>query len=140
MSLKAFHIFFIVLSAVMCFGIGAARIGAFANEGGLAVLGQGVVALLAGAALLVYGRRFLKKTKGFGYLVVPFLLLGPAAAEACSVCFGDPESPQGQAMKAGILVLLGFIGSVLAGFGGLFLYWMSRSRRLALTDEKGAMF
>ena len=61
----------------------------------------------------------------------------PTGALACSVCFGDPASPQAKAMKIGILVLLGFIGSVLAGFGGLFMYWMSRSRRLALS-EKGA--
>ena len=61
----------------------------------------------------------------------------PAGAWACSVCFGDPSSPQAKAMKIGIFVLLGFIGSVLAGFGGLFMYWMSRSRRLALS-EKGA--
>ena len=58
-------------------------------------------------------------------------------AEACSDCFGDPSTPQSQAMRVGIFVLLGFIGSVLAGFAGLFLYWMSRSRRLALI-EKGA--
>lgn len=62
---------------------------------------------------------------------------GAATAEACSVCFGDPTSPQSQAMRIGIFVLLGFIGSVLAGFAGLFLYWMSRSRRLAMI-EKGA--
>jgi len=61
----------------------------------------------------------------------------PAGVWACSVCFGDPSSPQAKAMKIGIFVLLGFIGSVLAGFGGLFMYWMSRSRRLALS-EKGA--
>ena len=59
------------------------------------------------------------------------------AVHACSVCFGDPSTPQSQAMRIGIFVLLGFIGSVLAGFGSLFLYWMSRSRRLALL-EKGA--
>ena len=63
-------------------------------------------------------------------------VLGAAASsEACSVCYGDPGSPQANAMRMGIFVLLGFIGSVLAGFGGLFLYWMSRSRRLALIEE-----
>jgi hypothetical protein len=66
-----------------------------------------------------------------------WLLSGAVTAEACSVCFGDPSTPQSQAMRVGIFVLLGFIGSVLAGFAGLFLYWMSRSRRLALI-EKGA--
>jgi hypothetical protein len=66
-----------------------------------------------------------------------WIVSGAAAADACSVCFGDPSTPQSQAMRVGIFVLLGFIGSVLAGFAGLFLYWMSRSRRLALM-EKGA--
>ena len=65
------------------------------------------------------------------------VLFAARIAEACSVCFGDPSTPQSQAMRAGIFVLLGFIGSVLAGFAGMFLYWMSRSRRLALM-EKGA--
>jgi len=71
-----------------------------------------------------------------GSLVFLLLLLGPKCANACSVCFGDPESLQGRAMKAGILVLLGFICTVLSGFAGLFLYWMSRSRRLAATEEQ----
>ncbi len=75
-----------------------------------------------------------------GCLLVVAALLGltAASAEACSVCYGDPNSAEVQAMKVGILVLLGTVGSVLAGFGGLFLYWMTRSRRLALMDEKGA--
>jgi hypothetical protein len=65
------------------------------------------------------------------------VLANAGGALACSTCFGDPTTPQSQAMRIGIFVLLGFIGSVLAGFGSLFLYWMSRSRRLALL-EKGA--
>jgi hypothetical protein len=137
MSLKAFHIFFIVMSALLCLGIGAARIQAFMASGGAGVLLQAGAAVFAGAALLVYGRRFLEKTKGLGYLTFAFLLLGPNCAVACSVCFGDPESQQGQAMKAGILVMLGIVGTVLSGFASLFLYWMSRSRRITPAQEKG---
>ena len=69
-------------------------------------------------------------------IVIAVLAVG-SSAQACSVCYGDPTTPQAQAMRVGIFVLLGFIGSVLTGFAGLFLYWMSRSRRLALI-EKGA--
>ena len=70
-------------------------------------------------------------------VVSAFLALAsaPATSIACSVCFGDPSTPQAKAMKVGIFVLLGFIGTVLAGFGGLFMYWMSRSRRLAQINE-----
>jgi hypothetical protein len=139
MSLKAFHVFFIVLSALMCFGIGAFRAQAYAENGEIGAFAQAAVAIIAGGALLIYMRRFLKKTKGLGYLLALVSLAASAAtADACSVCFGDPSSSQSQAMRMGIFVLLGFIGSVLSCFAGLFLYWMSRSRRLALMEEKGA--
>ena len=65
------------------------------------------------------------------------LALRAAPALACSVCYGDPNSPEVKAMQAGILVLLGCIGTVLTGFAGLFLYWFSRSRRLTMA-ERGA--
>ena len=44
------------------------------------------------------------------------------AAQACSVCFGDPESPQTAGMNAAIGTLLGVTLVVLTGvaaFGGL---------------------
>ena len=68
---------------------------------------------------------------------VATLALCAAPALACSVCYGDPDSPEVKAMQAGILVLLGCIGTVLTGFAGLFLYWFSRSRRLTMA-ERGA--
>jgi hypothetical protein len=68
MSLKAFHVFFIVLSALMCVGIGAFRAQAYADAGELAALMQATVCFLAGGGLIVYAWRFLKKTKGLGYL------------------------------------------------------------------------
>jgi hypothetical protein len=139
MSLKAFHLFFIALSALMCFGIGAFRAQAYSETGEIGALAQAIVSFVAGGALIEYARRFLKKTKGLGYLAISLVLLAFASgtAEACSVCYGDPDSPQAKAMKVGILVLLGFIGTVLTGFATLFLYWVSRSRRLTLI-EKGA--
>lgn len=139
MSLKAFHVFFIFISAVMCFAIGAFRAQAYATSGEIAAFAQAAVSIVAGGALIVYMWRFLKKTKGWSYLSIAFISIAASevTAHACSVCYGDPSSPQSQAMRVGIFVLLGFIGSVLACFAGLFLYWMSRSRRLALI-EKGA--
>jgi len=68
MSLKAFHIFFIALSILMCIGIGAFRAQAYAENGELGALAQAAVSFAAGAGLAVYAKRFLKKTKGFGYL------------------------------------------------------------------------
>ena len=55
-------------------------------------------------------------------------------AEACAVCYGNPDSPMVKAMNAGIWVLLGCILTVLSGLASMFLYWMSRSRRLSALE------
>ena len=68
MSLKAFHIFFIVVSALMCFAIGAYLLNAYGSSGETGALVEGVLCIAAGIGLLEYGRRFLKKTKSLGYL------------------------------------------------------------------------
>ena len=68
MSLKVFHFFFISMSALMCFGIGAMRAFHFMNVGGGASLAQAIVAVLAGVGLLVYGVKFMKKYRELSYL------------------------------------------------------------------------
>jgi len=60
------------------------------------------------------------------------MALAPRAVLACAVCFGDPEAPETKAMAAGILFMLGCIGTVLASFAGAFCYWAVRSHRLTL--------
>ena len=57
-------------------------------------------------------------------------------AIACAVCFGDPNSKMMQGMNSAILVLLGFIGFLLVGFGAFFLNFKSRSRRYNLAMEQ----
>jgi len=58
----------------------------------------------------------------------------PKAGEACSVCFGNPESATTQAARAGILFLLVVTGLVLAGFSWTFLTWAHRSKILTSQD------
>jgi hypothetical protein len=64
MSLKGFHILFIVLSIALAllFGVWALRL--YSQIGGARYLGMGLGALALGAALVVYGIWFLKKTRG----------------------------------------------------------------------------
>lgn len=62
MSLKAFHIVFIVASALLSLGFG---VWALAGAGALSVA---AVSFLVGAALVVYGVRFLKKVTRTGYI------------------------------------------------------------------------
>lgn len=63
------------------------------------------------------------------------LLLAQTSASACSVCFGDPDSDMTRGAFAGVLVLLGIITTVLAGFVGTGVYWLQRSRKLAHPDN-----
>jgi hypothetical protein len=58
---------------------------------------------------------------------------GPAA-EACSVCYGDPSSQMVQGAKAGVLLLLGVIGSVLLGIIAVMVTWIRRARALAAAE------
>ena len=64
-------------------------------------------------------------------------LLGtwPNAAEACAVCFGNPEAPMNQGMAWGIMTLLFVIASVL---GGIVAVTVFLARRSALISA-GAM-
>ena len=49
---------------------------------------------------------------------------------ACSVCFGDPNSPMTHGAKAGVFVLLGVVIVVLGGILGVTCYWIRRARLL----------
>ena len=69
MSLKAFHVFFITAASALSFGCGVWGLNNhFAPEGRLFDLVFGIGSLLAGIALLVYERYFLRKLKNVGYL------------------------------------------------------------------------
>ncbi len=58
------------------------------------------------------------------------ILLMAQPALACSVCFGDPNSQMTQGVQAGVLVLLGVVGVVLAGIASLLIFWMRRAAHL----------
>ena len=68
MSLKAFHIFFIVVSTWLSIGFGAWAIRDFTQSGSLLNLGMGVASFLASVLLVWYGIWFLRKLKNVSYL------------------------------------------------------------------------
>ncbi|MCI0748831.1 MAG: hypothetical protein L0Y58_25775 [Verrucomicrobia subdivision 3 bacterium] len=51
----------------------------------------------------------------------------PQSARACSVCFGDPNSPVAQGVVMGVLVLLSVVLAVLGGFTAFGIYMARRS-------------
>ena len=68
MSLKAFHIFFIVVSVLLSFGFGVWGIYTHLTHGNLGFMLMGIVAFIIGIVLIIYGINFLNKLKHIGYL------------------------------------------------------------------------
>jgi len=68
MSLKAFHIVFVTVSTILCFGFAAWAIREYLHARGMGYLIAGLSALVVAAALVAYGRWFLRKLRGVGYL------------------------------------------------------------------------
>jgi hypothetical protein len=68
-------------------------------------------------------------------LVVAVTLWQAGPALACSVCFGDPDSPLTKGALMGVYVLVGVVGFVLLSIAATGVYWIQRSRRLTGGDE-----
>lgn len=68
MSLKAFHIVFVVVSTLLAAGFGAWAIREFRTDGSTSTLVIGISSLLGCVALIVYGRWFLRKLSDISYL------------------------------------------------------------------------
>ncbi len=68
MSLKAFHIAFITLSSLMCFGCGAWGLAQYVRSSDVGHLLFAMAGLLGGIGLIIYGIRFLRKLKDISFL------------------------------------------------------------------------
>ncbi len=68
MSLKAFHIFFIILSTLLAVAFGVWAVDAFGRSGSWVHLALGVGSFIGSGGLVWYGVWFLRKLKGWSYL------------------------------------------------------------------------
>ena len=68
MSLKAFHVFFVTISLLLCVGFGVWAVRDYQASDNTTSLCLGVGSFLAAVVLVVYGVWFLKKLKGVGYI------------------------------------------------------------------------
>jgi hypothetical protein len=57
-------------------------------------------------------------------------ILSTKSALACSVCYGDPDALMTKGIQAGVLILLGVVGTVLTGVASLLLFWIRRATNL----------
>ncbi|HKS25971.1 MAG TPA: hypothetical protein VJZ76_24485 [Thermoanaerobaculia bacterium] len=63
-------------------------------------------------------------------LVAAAVVLTPIVANACPVCFGDPNSAMAKGTNNGIFFLLGIVGFVQIGLGAMFIAFWRRARAL----------
>ena len=68
MSLKAFHVLFIVTSILLCFGFGTYELYARTQGGSWVDVALGLMSLASGALLIVYFKVMLRKLCGISYL------------------------------------------------------------------------
>lgn len=134
MSLKKFHVFFIVISALLCAGMvfwGVYYYKTTAELSGFFFSALG----LAGAVLLYrYLKYFLAKySKILSLALVAGALISslPTLAQACSTCFQDPDSPLTKGTMWGVWFLLVVIVGILMSIIFIARGWIKRSRTLA---------
>jgi len=71
-------------------------------------------------------------------LVTLLLLAAPRVVLACPVCFGQNDTAMGNAIKAGVILMLVLVGLVLAGFAAFIVQLNRRARMFAeQSDQKG---
>ena len=68
MSLKSFHIVFVVMSILLAFFCGVWLLHEHASTHDATELAAGILFLLAGAGLICYGKSVLRKLKHVSYL------------------------------------------------------------------------
>jgi hypothetical protein len=61
-------------------------------------------------------------------LVIAAVLAAAGVADACAVCFGDPNAQISKGAELGVWFLLGVMLTVQIGFGIFFLYLRRRMR------------
>ena len=134
MSLKTFHLVFIVASILLGLGVGAWGIREYQAKGEIGSLILGALFLVMGGVLFVYGRRMLKKTKNISYLCLAGILMLHQDAFACASCFGESDSSMAEGMNAGVLTLLIIVGGTLASIAAFFIYLICRGSRYAARE------
>ena len=65
-------------------------------------------------------------------LLVSLAVGAGSPAFACATCYGASDSPMAQGMNWGIMVLLGFIGTVMTGIVAFFVHVGRNSAKMSV--------
>ena len=131
MSLRAFHIVFIVVTIALSLYVALWGIREYTEERSGSALALGLVFAVTAVALMVYGKKTFTKLKNLPCVAAALLLVVVAPdAFACSVCYGAPGDPLVKGANNGIMFLLGVVGFVQLGFVALFWSFWRKQREL----------
>lgn len=75
MSLKAFHLFFIIAATALCAAFGGWSISEYSARGDATYLTLAAISLVAALSLAWYFPWALKKMRNFSYLLLPFFFV-----------------------------------------------------------------
>jgi hypothetical protein len=137
MSLKAFHIVFIIFSTLLAIGTGAWCVWVDLIEGAPIYLAGAIASFAAAVALIIYGIWFYKKMKRlrithmkkFLSILSLSLLVSAHEALACPFCYGAKDGKSTEHMAIAIWFLFGAVMSVIGGIGA-FTFHLWRHGRM----------
>lgn len=137
MSLKAFHIFFIIISLILTVGVGFWGVRSYMHTTNMTHLIVGILSFISSILLFFYLKYVLKKYKDISLLMVMLsVIVGyPQDALACSVCYGDPNSQIVKGLNMAVLSLLIIIVVVLSLFAALIFSFRKRAKLVSLQDS-----
>jgi hypothetical protein len=69
------------------------------------------------------------------FLIYMALISSAQPVAACSVCYGEPNSPMSNGVEAGVLFLLGVVVGILTLMASVVLFWIRRAANLADPTE-----
>jgi len=131
MSLKTFHLVFIVASIALSAYVAAWGLSDYRASEVVSSLILSVGGALATVLLCGYLGWVVRKLKAYSYFVLALLLSTvPTELWACPTCLSNSNSPLVKAANVGVLFLLGVISTLLVAFGSLFIVWFRRAQRL----------
>lgn len=138
MSLKNIHVLFISMATALSVFFASWCIWLYRDGGGTGYLVAGIFSFATAFGLALYGNWFVRKMKRLPLEKTLRAISASAAsltafaarpAEACQICFGDPNSPITKSAEMGVWFLLGVITMVEVGLGIFFIVYLRRRAR-----------
>ena len=129
MSLKAFHLVFILASIALSVWFGIWCFGEYSFTESVLTLTMGILSFISTAGMSVYLGWFLRKSRGIGYIALLAALTASERATACATCLGDPNSLFVKSANSAVLFMLGVVAFVLLAFAALFVVWSHRDQQ-----------